>query len=174
MSFLKFLGLGQDEPETDQPETESVRRIVAEFGRLEPDEARRLAAFAYVLGRVARADLEISDEEVQAMVRIVREHGRLLESQAELVVDIVRAQVETRGGTEDFKVTREFERIATREQKTALLECLFAVAAADESVSTTEEAVIRQITDELKLRHEDYIQARLTVREHLDVLKSGR
>jgi len=174
MSFLKFLGLGQDEPEPVQAETESVRRIVQELERLEPGEARLLAAFAYVLGRVARADLEISDAETRAMVRIVRDHGRLLETQAELVVQIVRNQVESRGSTEDFKVTREFDRIATRKQKLALLECLFAVAAADESVSTTEEAMIRQIADELKLQHEDYIQARLTVREHLDVLKPGR
>ena len=171
MSILKFLGLGKDEPETVQAETESVRRIMQALQRLDPDEARLLAAFAYVLGRVARADMVISSEELQAMVEIVRDHGKLLQGQAELVVQIVRSQAEARGETEDFRVTREFNRIATREQKVALLQSLFAVAAADASVSPVEEATIRQITDELKLHHKDYVQARMTVRVHLDVLK---
>ena len=71
MSLLqRFLGIG-DKPEnpSSQPSggTESVRRIAAELERLPPDRARHLAAFAYVLARVAQADLEVDAAEKAEM-----------------------------------------------------------------------------------------------------------
>ena len=61
--------------------------------------------------------------------------------------------------------------LASREEKVALLDCLFAVSAADESVSTTESNVIRQIADELKLDHRDYADARSRNRDRLSVFR---
>jgi uncharacterized tellurite resistance protein B-like protein len=75
------------------------------------------------------------------------------------------------GGTENYVVTREFNRMASREEKLALLECLFAVSAADTSVSTIESNVIRQIAEELKLEHREYAEVRSKFRDHLAVLK---
>ena len=48
-----------------------------------------------------------------------------------IVVQMAKTQNQLFGSTEDYLVTREFERMASREQKLALLDCLFAVAAAD-------------------------------------------
>ena len=45
-------------------ETETVRKIIAELDRIEPEKARYIASFAYILGRVAHADLGISEEEI--------------------------------------------------------------------------------------------------------------
>jgi uncharacterized tellurite resistance protein B-like protein len=75
------------------------------------------------------------------------------------------------GGTENYLVTREFARIATREQKLALLECLFAVSAADETVTTIEDNVIKQVAGELQLERSDVVAARGRFREYLGVLK---
>jgi uncharacterized tellurite resistance protein B-like protein len=74
------------------------------------------------------------------------------------------------GGTENFLVTREFNRIATREQKLALVDCLFAVAA-DDSISTVEENEISRICGELQLTHDDFISVRSAYREQLAVLR---
>ena len=71
------------------------------------------------------------------------------------------------GGTEDFIVTREFTAIATREQKLALLDCLFGVSAIDRSIRTVEDNEIRRIASELKLDHSDYIAVRAAHVEHL-------
>ncbi|HEX8025512.1 MAG TPA: hypothetical protein VF484_04830, partial [Candidatus Limnocylindrales bacterium] len=49
-------GPGVDE----RADTETVRRIVDEIASLEPERARYLAAFAYILTRAAAADLDIS------------------------------------------------------------------------------------------------------------------
>jgi uncharacterized tellurite resistance protein B-like protein len=64
--------------------------------------------------------------------------------------------------------------MATREQKLALLDCLFAVAAADENITSEEDNVVKQIASELKLSHDEYITARSRYREYLAVLKPGR
>ena len=50
-----------------------------------------------------------------------------------------RRRAQLAGGTENFLVTREFKEIATREQCRELLDCLFAVSAADDSISGVEE-----------------------------------
>lgn len=171
MSILSLLGLARTPEPEHRPQTESARRIVAELDCLDPREARFIATFSYLLGRLARADLEVTDDETQEMERIVGGLAQLPEDRAALVVEIARHQTELFGGTENFLVAREFNEIATRQQKLRLLSCLFAVAAADGSISTVEDDEIRRIANELALPHSDFIAARRGYREHLAVLK---
>ena len=177
-SILSWLGFGAPGTGTGPPgrdgeaaDIESVRLIVAELDRLPPEEARYIAAFAYLLSRVARADLQISEPEGARMEEVVMTQGRLPRAQALLVVASAKMQARLLGGSENYLVAREFERMATDEQKQALLRCLFEVAAADRDVSLVEENEIRRISKELKLEHDDYITARSAFREHLAVLK---
>jgi uncharacterized tellurite resistance protein B-like protein len=175
-TIMKFLGLSEAAGGAGQSggaETETVRRIVDSLDRLEPERARYVAAFAYNLSRVARADMHVSREETLEMERTVHKLGGLPEEQAILVVQMAKTQALLFGGTENFLVTREFNRIATREQKLALLECLFAVSAADQSISIVEDNEVRKISRELQLEHSDFIAARSIFREHLAVLKKG-
>ena len=173
MSIFKFLGLSDDNEriQGNAAETETVRKIVDRLDHLDPDRARYVAAFAYILSRVAHADLNISEDETRTMEQIVVELGGIPSEQAVIVVQMAKTQNLLFGGTENYLVTREFNRVASREQKMALLECLFAVSAADHEITTTEDQVIRQIADELLLDHADFIQVRSTFREHLAVLK---
>lgn len=152
------------------PETESVQRIVSALQGLDGERARYIAAFAYLLSRVACADHGISAVESREMERIVRERGGLSAEQAAVVVAIAQSQSAAFGGTENFLVGREFDRMASQEQKMGLLHCLFAVASADKSISSTEDHEIREIARELKVSHRDYIEVRLAYRQHLAVL----
>lgn len=173
MSIGRLFGLKKDgvlEAST-RPETETVRKITAALDELEPERARVIACFAYILSRVAHADQYVSPEESRVIEQIVMEQGQLPEAQAVIVVQMAKTQSTLFGGIEDYVVTREFNKIATLEQKTALLDCLFAVAAANNSISTVEDNEIRQIAAELKLRHDQFISVRLKYRRHLDVLK---
>jgi uncharacterized tellurite resistance protein B-like protein len=155
-----------------QADTETVRRIMAELDRLEPGVARYLAAFAYVLGRVANADSEISRAETDRMVSLLQEAGHLPPEQALLVVEIAKRQNRLFGGTENFLVTRELREIASDEQRGHMLDCLFAVAAADEEVTVAEEDEIRRISIELGFEHPEYIQARLKYTNKRSVFKN--
>ncbi len=173
MSILDFLGLGKnDKPEDGGAEPDTVREIVSKLDRLEPQRARYIASFAYLLSRVANADLDISPEETGTMERIVSELGGLDRDLAILVVQMAKTHARLFGGTENFLVTREFDGLATPEQKLALLRCLFAVSAADESISQVEDNEIRQIASELKVDKRDYAGLKAEFKDYLAVLKT--
>ena len=105
------------------------------------------------------------------MERIVQEVGGLPEEQAVLVIHAAKTRNLVFGGTDNFLVTREFNNVATREQKLALLDCLFAIAAADDEIASVEDNEINQISKELLLEHRDYIAIRLKHRDKLAVLR---
>ncbi len=172
-AILKALGLekGAEQPLAGGADTETVRRIIRELEDLEPEPARFVASFAYILGRVAFADRHFSEDETREMERIVRELGHLPEEQAVLVVQMAKSQNRLFGGTENFLVTREFKEIASQEQRSELLDCLFAVSAADDSISSAEEAQIRQIASELGFTHREYVEARRAYSDKREVLK---
>jgi len=153
---------------------DTIRKITQALDELEPERAKFIAAFAYILSRTARADLNIGPEETRAMERIVMEQGELPEEQAIVVVQMAKTQSVLFGGTENYLVTREFKAIATREEKMRLLHCLFAVAASDESISTIEDNEISQIADELRIEHRDFISIRSNHKEYLAVLKNSK
>ena len=181
MSLLRYLGLqaGVAAPSSapsgkTDTDTDTMRRIVSELDALPADRASHLAAFAYILGRIAHADSSFSESESRKMQEIVRDLGHLPEAQAVLVVEIAKSQVRLFGGTDNFLVTRRFKEMSTREQRTELLDCIFTVSAADESISALEEGQAGQIAKELGLTHDEFVAARLTYREHLEALKQLR
>ena len=108
------------------------------------------------------------------MTRIIRELGHLPEAQALLVVQIAKSQNEMFGATEDFLVTRQFREMSTEAQRLELLDCLFAVSAADESISAAEESRVRQTASELGVGHAEYVQARAAYSDKRDVIRSFR
>ncbi|MCB9384761.1 MAG: TerB family tellurite resistance protein [Bryobacterales bacterium] len=172
MGLFDFLGLGGGAPAPkDASSAETIRKISSSLEQMDKEQARYIACFAYLLGRVALADLEISDEETREMEHIVAARADLSEEQAALVVQIAKTQNQLFGGTENYVIASEFNRIATRAQKVALLHCLFAVSSSDRSISTVEDNEIRIISQELRLDHADFIAARSAFREHLEVLK---
>jgi uncharacterized tellurite resistance protein B-like protein len=172
--FRRFLGgsEGGAAGGSDEAETESVRRIAAKLDRLEPEQARYLAAFAYVLARVAYADLVLDERETRAMEETVSGLGELEPDLAQLVCSIACDQSDRLGGTENYIVTREFRRISTREQRARLLECLFALAAADGEISTSESHEVLAIAEELGFTRPEALGVRAAFREHLAEFKS--
>jgi len=165
-SILSFLGVKAEAKSTD---SDTIRRIASELDRLDPDRARYIAAFAFVLSRIAHADHEVSDEEIAAMERLVREKGHLPEEQAVLVVQMAKTQQVLFGGTDDFLVTRELRRVASYEDKVALIDCLFAVAAADSKILASEADEIGRTARELRVEQKDLSRLRSAYREHLVV-----
>ena len=124
-----------------------------------------------MLSRVAGADLHISEVETEKMVEMLQRMGHLPEAQAILVVQIAKSQHRLFGGTENFLVTREFREIASDAQREELLDCLFAVSAADDAISGDEEAQIWQIASELGFAHAEYVKARLAYSDKRTVFR---
>lgn len=167
MSLLRWLGLSEEASEAALGGIDEIERALTDLDQV---RARYIACFAYILGRVARADHQVTPDESAEMERLVADRTGLPPDQAALVVKIATAHGLRHGGTEDFLVTREFTRIADRDQRLALLDCLLELSASDRSIVTLEDNEVRRIVSELKLEHADFIKARSAYRDHLKVL----
>jgi uncharacterized tellurite resistance protein B-like protein len=170
-SLLRFLGLGPSSGAKTDADTETVRRIAGKLERLEPGLARYVAAFAYVLARVASADLRVCETETAQMEQLVGEIGGLTPDAAALAVEIAKSQARLLGGTENYVVTREFRRIATASQRADGLRCLFAVAAADGTISAAESAEIQAIGEELGFTRAEVNAVRAQFKDKLSELR---
>ena len=159
----------------DEPKEEfaPLRETLHALDQLGPDRARFLASFAYLLGRVAHADQQVSAEETAAMEALVTDEGQLSRDQAMVVVQLAKTSNLLFGGTANFLVAREFSSLASYEQKLALMRCLFAVSATDDSISLTEEAEIHRIAKELGIQQPDLVALRVSHKRYLPGV-SGR
>ncbi len=162
-SIRAWLGMERKEA----PEQAALRELLNALDRLEPERARHLARFAYLLGRVAYADRHVSEEETRAMETLVEREGGLTSEQAMLAVSLAKTSNLLFGGTADFIVAQEFAETASYEEKLALGRCLFAVAAADRSISVAEESEIHRTVNHLKILPEDLTRLRLEPRTFL-------
>ena len=166
MSILKWLGL----TDTAEPDDNQLREIEQALEAQGPERARYLACFAYILTRAAKADHDVSEDEARLMEQIVADRAGVGAEQASLIVRIARQAGHSRG-TDDYLIAREFERVASRDEKLKLLDCLFAIAAVDDAIKTVEDNEVRRVASELKLEHADYIEVRKRHLGNLNVLR---
>lgn len=159
-----WLGLREEAPE---PQPAPLRELLGALDQLEPERAQYLARFAFLLGRVARADDRFSDEEARAMEMVLIEHAHLPAAQAMLVVNLARTSKQMFGATTDFVVTQQFADSASYDDRVALAHCLFAIAASDERISTAEEAELHRIANQLRIEGPDLTKIRLHYRPML-------
>jgi uncharacterized tellurite resistance protein B-like protein len=162
-SLRAWLGIETADP----PQFAPLRETLEALDHLEPGRARFLAAFAYLLGRVASVDQQVSPEETRAMEDLVREQGQLSQDQAMVVVQLAKTSNLLFGGTANFLVAREFADLATPDQKRGLMRCLFAVSASDDAISLAEESEIHRIANELRIEHAELIALRVANQRHL-------
>ncbi len=166
------------DPETvkgvDETDTAALRRIVAQLEQLPPDQRKFIAGFSYVLGRVANADMTIAGEEVSQMERTVMEVGGLPEAQAVLVVQIALNHTMLYGGTDDYVITREVSKTASRDQLERLLRAAFTVGAADLTINAEESAELDVIGRELGFADTEIRAMRAEFKESFAAVRAAR
>jgi len=167
MSVWKWFGLGRDADD----QFDSLAETEAALTELDPKRRRYVACFAYILTRSARADHDVTDTEAAVMDRILSAHTGIPQARAAAVVRQASQQARRSGGTDDFVITREFDRVASHDQKLQLIDALFTVSSVDASIVTIEDNEIRRIANELKIEHREYIAVRARHLENLQVLK---
>jgi uncharacterized tellurite resistance protein B-like protein len=168
-AILRRLGLDVDVEEGRG--ADALDNIADALEHMDPSEARYIAAFAYLLSRVAHADHTVSDAERRSMQRVLEDRAGLAPDRADIVTTLATSQMIHVRGTQDYLVTQEFARMASREQKRALLDGLYAVCASDASIITLEDNEIRRIASEIGLEHHDVVEIRSRYRDRLAVLQ---
>jgi uncharacterized tellurite resistance protein B-like protein len=169
LSLLRFLGLGDDGGREHEPQ--SLVEIGRQLEEAAPEEARLVAAFAYLLARVAGADLSTDGVEQREIARRLAEFAKVDDGRAELLAESATQASQAHGASDDYLVARAFREISDRSERLRLLRCLYAVAAADDHISGQEDNEIFEIASQLGLDHPDVIALRSEFREHLGSLK---
>lgn len=169
-ALFKSLGLAVDEA---QHETETVSEIATVLNTLPPERARLLAAFAYLLGRVAFADHDVSADERAVMEARLATEADVSPNQAQHLVRLAVQATGSHGAAEDYQVAREFELLATREEKLELLRALFTVSA-QQGITTVEDNEISRIASVLRLDRTDVTALRLEFRDAISARRTDR
>ncbi len=165
-----WLGLGSTPADT--PDHAPLRSLVDTLEHLDPARARHLARFAYLLGRVAHADQQVTADETRAMEALVVQEGGLTAEQAIVVVGLAKSSNALFGGTADFQVAHEFAESADYDERLALLRCLFTLAASDATISIAEESEIHRIASVCKVLPHDLTALRVAYATYLPGLAS--
>lgn len=171
MSLFRFLGLVA-EAGPDAREPASLREIGARLSSLPAEDARFVAAFAYLLARVAGADLDTASHERDTMAQRLESAAGLEPDRAAMLADAAIAAAHTHSASDDHLVARAYREMSSDEERNLLVRCLYAVAAADASITTVEDNEIFEIATEIGLGRTDVVALRAEFREHLAVLKA--
>lgn len=172
MDLGKLLGFGSTERTHRNHGAlfEGLQTILAAYS---DDEVMLIAGMAGLLGHVAYADHDISEAEISGMRRILGAQLDLDTGQVDAILEILmrhRVQLFT---LENHLYARMINAVAGKERRKKLLRVLFALAAADRSISTQEDTAMRLVANALKLTHNDFVTIRSEFKEHRDVFRDS-
>ena len=124
-------------------------------------ELRRLSLAGGLMARVAYVDGDVQEGERETMIQAMRRYLDFPELQAELVAEIAVSEIAK--GMDYYRLSREFFKSTSEDERVRFLDVLFAVAAGDGFVSYQETEEIRAIANVQKLTHKQFIDAKLKV-----------
>lgn len=110
-----------------------------------------LASLAFILHRVAAADRDISEREVERMESILVEHAALTQPEAVLTVEMAKHRCRAADCGHSYDASRHLRALLGPGESARLHRFLESVAAADGQVRPSEQAAVRQIAAELGL-----------------------
>jgi uncharacterized tellurite resistance protein B-like protein len=145
--------------------------VRAELKDADQETVAVVTAIAGLLGAVAYADRDFSTEE-QLQVRL--ELGRIqgmTPAGVDAVCAAIRRCVLEIATVETPGYARALRELADHELRFQVLEILVALSAADQTITTAETNVLRQITTSLGLTQQDYNDAQAKFVHRLGVLK---
>ena len=116
---------------------------------------RELASAALLI-EVARADFEITPEELARLIGLLATTFDMSPADVELVTQQASDQVENAVSLHDF--TRVINEHCSPEERNELIGLMWEVAAADEDLSKYEDHLIRRVADLLYVPHQEFIR----------------
>ena len=139
------------------------QRLIPGAAADDPDSEHvlRLAIGALLL-EMTHMDGEVWPEQREAVATAVLEHFDLPEGEAAELLKL--AEAERSEATDYFQFTSLINGVYTPEQKISLVELLWQIAYANESLHKYEEHLVRKIADLLHVPHSAFIATKLRTR----------
>lgn len=141
-----------------------LKALKALFDRSEDDQATPHSvevAAAALLIEVGRADYESDADEQKTIIEAIRQGSGLQDAELASLIDAGQASAER--STSLYEFTTLINAQYSVDEKFALIEALWRVAAADGDIHRYEDHLIRRIADLLYVPHSDFIRAKLKV-----------
>jgi uncharacterized tellurite resistance protein B-like protein len=126
-------------------------------------EMYRLCLLGGLMGIVAQADGEIDPRELEEIRRQLQFRGQFETESLEILVSII--EEESVRGLDRARLIGEYTRNIGFEERVEVLDLLFAVAAANGSLTYAELEELRGISSGLGLSHRQYIDAKLRAKQ---------
>lgn len=126
---------------------------------------------AGLCARVAYVDLDITDDEVDKLISVLKDWTRMPENSVKNIGNMAVEEMKELSGLENHLYATPLNDVLDKREKLELLTALFALAAADGSVSNKESEEIRLITRALQMNDQYFAAARSTVIDKLGALQ---
>jgi uncharacterized tellurite resistance protein B-like protein len=126
-------------------------------------EHRLQLASAALLVEVTFADGDVSDIEETELHALLKSHFALSHEETDDLLELAHAKKHE--ATDYFQFTSLLNKHYTQQQKIQLIEYLWRLAYADNSLDKFEEHLIRRLADLLHVPHADFIQSKLRAAE---------
>ena len=143
-----------------------------ELSEMDEESVLVVTAIVGLLGAVAYADSDYSQAEQQRVQQELSRIEGLSCHGVEAVCDALKRHIVEVSTVQLPRYSRTLRDLADPELRLQVLEMLLALAAADQSITSPETNVIRQIATALGLTQHDYNAAQQKYREHLAVLRA--
>jgi uncharacterized tellurite resistance protein B-like protein len=171
MNLWKIFGIDKKERSEDPELGKLFGGMEAILQGFAESDIKYVTGFAGLLGKVAYADMEISEDEVAKMQSVLSNTLRLRDAQVGLIIEMLQKHSVQLCSIEDYRYVRMINEECDKEQKMELIEAMFAVASADESVSSEEDSAIYVVSKGIGLSHKEFVSVRAQFKKYLEVLK---
>ncbi|MFQ3236372.1 MAG: putative tellurite resistance protein B-like protein [Paraglaciecola sp.] len=138
--------------------------VTAQSDNQQPEHKVELAT-AVLLYEIMRADGQFEAEEKQVYHRILTQHFSLDDQELASLTTLTEEQVEKAIDFSQF--TRVINDVCDAQEKRKILDGLWHLAYADDSLDPEEEYLIRKIADLLYIPHSQFIQSKLAASSHI-------
>jgi uncharacterized tellurite resistance protein B-like protein len=140
----------------------------AKLGRnitLPDDEVYHICLLGTLLASVAQVDEIFEEVEEKALKKVLQETFSFPKQELEILFDVIVEQA--RHGFDFHEVVTETNQIITYKERVMLIDCFFAIAAADGKISSAESEQIRKITKAMHIPHQDFKESKMRALEEL-------
>ncbi|MGP0566494.1 MULTISPECIES: TerB family tellurite resistance protein [unclassified Nitrospina] len=134
-------------------------------GRIPDDDLYFICLLGTLLASVAHVDEDFREEEKKALKAELKKRFEFTPKELDLLLEVVSEQAER--GYDFDEVTREFNKLYSYNDRVATVDCFFAVAAADGTISHEESEEIRRITKALRIPHSAFKASKVRALDQL-------
>ena len=151
-------------------------RLHQKIAELLPDKNEedliKTACLSGLMARIAYNDMEIHEGEMELITQSLEKWMNLNSEESIATAKLCVEEIKELAGIENHLYCLPLRESLSGKERYKIIECLFAIAASDGSVSNQEAEEIRNINQGLLLEHQHFISAKSTVLEYLGSLKS--